>query len=135
MRTKSAIVMVLALWLVGACSGDAKGDEAKAQNAKIKTDLLGLEAACDAYAAQNGGAAPASLEVLVAKDVNGKAFFAAGTLPSDPWGRPYLFEAPQAAGAQPRLFTLGSDGAAGGDGDAHDIDVVMIHQRMERKGK
>jgi general secretion pathway protein G len=38
----------------------------------------------------------------------------------DPWGRPYLFRAP----GQKRefdVYTLGSDGKEGGDGDAKDI--------------
>lgn len=41
--------------------------------------------------------------------------------PVDPWGRPYVYEAPQADFAQPRVASLGADGEAGGDGLSADI--------------
>lgn len=135
MHTTSRFVGIALLTVVAACGGGAKSQDAKEQNAKLKTDLLALETACDAFSAANDGASPASLADLVAKDSYGKAFLAADALPSDPWGRPYGYEAPKAAGSKPRVFSLGSDGAVGGEGDAHDVDVAMIHDRMERKGK
>ncbi len=39
---------------------------------------------------------------------------------TDPWGRPYQFEAPGKHG-EVDVFTLGSDGAAGGSGEAKDV--------------
>lgn len=42
-------------------------------------------------------------------------------LPTDPWGRPYQFAAPGRNGAPYDIFSLGSDGAPGGDGDKADI--------------
>lgn len=42
------------------------------------------------------------------------------TLPNDPWGRPYMFRAPGEHGAYD-LYTLGSDNAPGGSGEAADV--------------
>ena len=39
---------------------------------------------------------------------------------NDPWGRPYLYRVPGRAGAFD-VYSLGSDNAAGGDGEARDI--------------
>lgn len=41
--------------------------------------------------------------------------------PMDPWGAPYVYEAPQADFERPRVASLGSDGEAGGEGLAADI--------------
>jgi general secretion pathway protein G len=43
-----------------------------------------------------------------------------GTVPADPWGKPYGFTSP-AAGGGFEIVTLGADGAAGGDGENADI--------------
>jgi hypothetical protein len=59
------------------------------------------------------GRAPASLDELV------PSRFA--TVPVDPWGRPFGFEA-TARGY--RISCLGADGAPGGDGDGADLLVV-----------
>lgn len=41
--------------------------------------------------------------------------------PVDPWGAPYVYEAPQADFQRPRVASLGADGEAGGEGLAADI--------------
>lgn len=38
----------------------------------------------------------------------------------DPWGKPYLFRAPGQRG-EVDVYTLGSDGLEGGDGEARDV--------------
>ena len=43
-----------------------------------------------------------------------------GTLPADPWGHPYRYDlAPD--GEKARVFSLGSDDAPGGEGEAADV--------------
>ena len=42
------------------------------------------------------------------------------TLPNDPWGNPYIFRSPGEHGAYD-LYTLGSDNAPGGSGEAADV--------------
>ncbi len=41
-------------------------------------------------------------------------------IPSDPWGKPYLYRAPAENGPY-EISSLGADGQAGGEGDAADI--------------
>lgn len=41
-----------------------------------------------------------------------------GTLPTDPWGKPYLY---QNANGAIEILSLGADGAAGGEGENADI--------------
>lgn len=41
--------------------------------------------------------------------------------PVDPWGDPYVYEAPRADFQRPRVTSLGSDGEVGGEGLAADI--------------
>ena len=43
-----------------------------------------------------------------------------GGLPSDPWGKPYVFTSPAASGGI-EILTLGADGVVGGDGENADI--------------
>lgn len=43
-----------------------------------------------------------------------------GGLPSDPWGKPYLYKSPAENGAF-EIVTLGADGVPGGDGENADI--------------
>lgn len=42
-------------------------------------------------------------------------------IPADPWGRPYQFRSPGEHGEYD-LFTLGSDGQPGGEGEAADVN-------------
>jgi general secretion pathway protein G len=43
------------------------------------------------------------------------------SLPEDPWGRPYQLSVPGRGGAPFDIFSLGADGAEGGDGENADI--------------
>lgn len=45
-------------------------------------------------------------------------------VPLDPWGSPYQYAVPGADSQPFALFSLGSDGKRGGDGDAKDIGVL-----------
>ena len=42
-------------------------------------------------------------------------------VPMDPWGRPYVYEAPASLEGNPTIISLGSDGQPGGSGLAQDI--------------
>ena len=46
------------------------------------------------------------------------------TLPTDPWGNPYIYQSP-ADGAAYVLTSLGADGVAGGDGVNADISTIQ----------
>jgi len=43
-----------------------------------------------------------------------------GTIPADPWGKPYRYQGPGPSGAV-EITSLGADGAPGGDGENADI--------------
>lgn len=45
-------------------------------------------------------------------------------LPLDPWGNAYQYSVPGADGQGFALYSLGSDGKRGGEGDARDIGVL-----------
>jgi general secretion pathway protein G len=40
---------------------------------------------------------------------------------NDPWGKPYLYRSPGQEGREVDVYTLGSDGAEGGSGEARDV--------------
>ena len=42
-------------------------------------------------------------------------------VPKDPWDRPYYYRSPGEGGRPYDLYSLGADGAPGGDGDNRDI--------------
>ena len=91
-----------------------------------KTHIASLHNGLEEYAILNGGRFPETLEVLVTKDSGGNSFLEDELLPTDPWGRPYIYEPPTGGGYEGlRVFTLGADGLPGGDGEDADIDHVM----------
>ena len=82
---------------------------------KARIDIATLDQGLEMYKLQNltypdaGG----GLQALVAKGVIKK-------LPNDPWGRPYRYAMPGQHGAVD-IYSLGADGAEGGEGDNADI--------------
>ena len=63
------------------------------------------------------------LEALVTKpaDVTGwNGAYIKGGVPNDPWGKPYVYTNPTAAGNM-EILSLGADGTPGGDGENADI--------------
>ena len=88
---------------------------------KAKLDILKIQNVSAEFAANNGGRYPDNIEVLVTPDVNGATYLGSRTVPLDPWGRKYLYEAPGTAGEYPRVFSYGKDGRPGGEGADADI--------------
>jgi len=43
-----------------------------------------------------------------------------GTIPNDPWGKPYKYQGPAAGGAV-EILSLGADGVPGGEGENADV--------------
>ena len=95
---------------------------------KDKADIVGIENALEQYAFENNGQFPETLDVLTQPDENGFRFLDRDELPVDQWGRPYGYERPSHPGLRPRVFTLGSDGRVGGEGDARDLDGEMARR-------
>ena len=96
------------------------------QKAKAKTDITAIAHGLTEYAMNNAGRYPDSIEALVTPDVNGYTYLNQKSMPKDPWGNEYGYEAPQPGQPDPRVYTLGKDQAPGGEGDDADIDNFTI---------
>ncbi len=63
------------------------------------------------------------LDALVTRPANLAGWngpYIKGTVPNDPWGKPYAYTSPAANGGL-EILTLGADGVTGGDGENADI--------------
>lgn len=87
----------------------------KALVTKAKADIANLDQGLEMYKVTNltYPSATEGLQALVAKGVIKK-------LPQDPWGRPYRYVMPGQHGPVD-VYSLGADGAEGGEGDNADI--------------
>ncbi|MBK7644018.1 MAG: type II secretion system major pseudopilin GspG [Planctomycetes bacterium] len=95
-----------------------------AQKTKAAADISAITQSLTEYAMQNSGKYPESLEALVTQDENGHCFLEGynGKIPKDPWRFEYQYEPPQQGHPQPRVYSMGKDGAPGGEGEDADID-------------
>lgn len=98
----------------------------KANAAKAKFDITTIANAINSYAVENGGRYPESLEVLVMPDSNGRSALDRDSVPSDPWGNPYVFERAPSGSDKYRVISYGKDGQPGGEGDDADLDNIRI---------
>lgn len=87
---------------------------------KAKADIALIEQGLELYRLDSGRY-PDPAEGLAALTVPGAMGPALKRLPDDPWGRPYNYRMPGQNGRPYDLWSWGSDGEEGGDGDAADI--------------
>jgi general secretion pathway protein G len=99
-----------------------------AQSRKAQVDITSIESALTEYSVANGGKWPDSLEALVTPDVNGHTYIKGTHIPKDPWGNEYMYDPPETGRPDPRVYTYGKDGQAGGEGDDADIDNLTIRE-------
>lgn len=97
----------------------------KARVAKAKQDIRALESALDIYRLDNFTypTTDQGLEALIQKPSNAANWKNGGyvkKLNKDPWGRDYQFLSPGTHG-EIDIYSLGADGAPGGDGINADI--------------
>ena len=100
----------------------------KARVSKAKTDINALESALDVYRLDNFvyPTTDQGLEALVAEPItapeppNWKQGGYVKRLNKDPWGNDYLYLSPGQKG-EIDIYSLGADGAPGGDGINADI--------------
>ena len=100
----------------------------KSQTGVAKADIVTVDQAITNFVIENSGKYPDSLEQLIEKDASGSSYLDRTTLPQDPWGNEYIYEPPFGSQGY-RLYTLGSDGAVGGEGDAQDMDIQQIKNK------
>lgn len=96
---------------------------------KVKADIIAIEDALNEYAVMNGRY-PDSLEALVTPDEQGYTILNRTTIPLDPWKNEYQYEPPSGTETRPRIYTLGADGAPGGEGEDADIDNWSIRDEQ-----
>lgn len=124
------VVIVLGL-LAGLVGPQIIGRVSDAKAATARTQIEMISVALDSYRLDNGRyptteqglpalRRPPTVEPLA---TNWRGPYLRREVPLDPWGRPYGFRNPgeQNPGGFD-LFTYGSDGAPGGEGESADID-------------
>lgn len=108
---------------LGAAVRATRGQDTRdSQLMKARADIRAISSALAAFAVNNGGKYPDTLEVLVTPDVHGKTYLGVRALPKDPWGRDYRYDPPSERGSRPRVCSYGKDGKPGGVGEDADID-------------
>ena len=121
------IVIIGLLAAIVAINVFPSGDKARAVRAKA--DISTIQGALDMYKLQNGSYPTTSqgLQALVSapQGASAASYQAGGYLkgksvPSDPWGRPYLYASPGQHG-EADVWTLGRDNKDGGEGPDADI--------------
>jgi general secretion pathway protein G len=97
-----------------------------AQVAKVRQDIRAIESALKLYRLDNFSypTSDQGLQALVTPPADARGGTRAGAYldrsPKDPWDRPYLYENPGKNG-EFDIYTLGRDGAPGGEGPDADI--------------
>lgn len=99
-----------------------------ATRAKAEADIVTIAQSLDSYAVENMGRYPDTLEALVTPDENGHTFLNRETVPTDPWGQPYIYE-PPSGGRKPNVISYGKDTAPGGEGDDADITYEALRNK------
>ncbi len=94
-----------------------------------KTDIMTINSALTSYVVENGGRYPESLEALVTPDESGRTYLDMETIPLDPWKNEYQYEPPGSGSTKPDVYSLGADGAIGGEGDDRDIHLQDIKNK------
>lgn len=120
------VALVILALIVGLVAPQVLGYLGRARTDSAKVQIDSLKSSLSLYLVDMGRYPSSSegLESLV-KAPPGAAnwrgpYVEDGELPADPWGKPYQYEL-TAAGARPRVFTLGADAAPGGEGENQDV--------------
>lgn len=96
----------------------------KGQTGKMKSDISQLSSAVDNFYIDNSRY-PQSLEELVGEG-GGQSYIKGSKVPTDPWKVPYMFEPPLPGQQEYRIYSLGRDGAPGGENEDADYDSTML---------
>lgn len=98
--------------------GGAKSKTAGVQIADLEKSLELFKLDVGRFPTTEEGLQALSVKPASANGWNGP--YIKGSVPNDPWGKPYKYTSP-AAGGGVEILTLGGDGAAGGDGENADV--------------
>ena len=124
------VVMVILGLLVAIVAPNIMGRSDQAKVTIAETQLKNIQSALDLYRLDNSHypSTQQGLDALISKPSGSpepKNWNPDGylkSIPEDPWGNEYQYVSPGTEGPYD-LYSLGSDGQEGGDGDAADISV------------
>ncbi|MCU0939655.1 MAG: type II secretion system major pseudopilin GspG [Burkholderiaceae bacterium] len=119
------VVLVIIGLLAGYVGPRYFGQIGKSEAKAAKAQIVAFEQALDQYRLDTGRYPPteAGLAVLVNKPANDPKWggpYLKKAVPTDPWGRPYVYKSPGEHGEYD-LLSFGKDGRPGGSGDDADI--------------
>jgi general secretion pathway protein G len=121
------VVIVIIGLLAGYVAPRYFAQVGKSEIQVARAQIESLEKALDQYRLdmRRYPSAEEGLEALVAKPANAQAWsgpYLRKSVPSDPWGRPYVYRTPGQKG-EFEIFSYGRDGKPGGTGDDADIGI------------
>jgi len=119
------VVMVIIGLLAGYVGPKLFAQIGKSETKVTRAQIDALQKALDQYRIDTGRypATEAGLAALVQRPADEPRWagpYLAKAVPADPWGRPYLYQAPGQHGEYD-LLSYGRDGQPGGDGDNADL--------------
>jgi general secretion pathway protein G len=116
------VVLVILALLAGIVLPRFLAQQKKGQRGAAVTQIGAFKSALQLYMLDNKGQTPKDLSELVSGEK--KYLSDTNTVPDDPWGNPYIYEAPGPDGEDFVVRSLGADGKEGGTGDDADISSM-----------
>lgn len=113
------VVLVILALLAGIVLPRFLDQQKKGQRQAAVTQIGSFKSAIQLYMLDNKGQTPGDLADLINGDKN--YLSDVKSIPPDPWGNPYTYEAPGPDGEDFVVRSLGADGKEGGTGDDADI--------------
>ncbi len=120
------VVVVILGILAAVIIPNVVGKDEQARRTLVQSSLSNVANALEMYRLDNHKypTTQEGLEALVTKPESAKIFPAGGylkSLPNDPWDNPIQYVSPGTGGKPYELYSFGSDGQEGGEGDNADI--------------
>lgn len=87
----------------------------------VRAQMQMIETALDTYRLDMGDYPNALADLLTSEAAGWDGPYMPKKIPDDPWGHSYVYASPGPDGQPYFLFSLGKDGALGGEGSAADV--------------
>lgn len=119
------VVLAILTLLAGLVGPKVLGQLGGAKSKTAAVQIADLEKSLDLFKLDVGRypSTDEGLQALVSKPATAAGWngpYVKGGVPNDPWGKPYKYTSPAAAGGV-EILSLGADGAPGGEGENADI--------------
>lgn len=123
------VVIVIIGLLVGLVVPNLWRNFTQSQATIATAEISNIMSALQSYAMNNAGQYPDSLEPLVTPDEKGQSYLDGDGIPLDPWKNEYQYEPPGPGQPKPLVYSMGKDGARGGEGEDGDITSADLKKR------